>query len=612
MSSRYHTPIVVGASNDPDSVNDPMGELDAALHSAVRDISSHNSQRIQADQALDARIDNLIAGEVGVDEVVDARTALPNDVTNAPATLSDALQRIGGLVRNVLSYGAVGDGVTDDSAAINAAMEAAAGGGIVFLPVGLYYCEDALSITDAQGMTICGEGPGTELIMHQANDELILLTDCDDCLIENLKITFTDTDWGEGVGEILGHQLDGIKLIGCQRCHIDRVQMIGHRSEEHEQSGEGLRFSIADAILLEDSADCSIIRCHVQWARVAYVIGNSVDGHLTVRNLVTNCTAANCARFAQVRDPVGESEDNTTPDDDYALITNKGCHHNTISHNRALNMTQNFCKIDYKSFGNRLLYNQITGGCDELVTNGIIDLNSGYCSAIGNTFYVPDHTGHAAIFTADHAWNCEIHDNLIIGTPCDEGNIWLGLGSQRVSVKNNTIRGDGASIGIHMDVSGSDVSVTGNKISYCTIGIESETNSSIINDNNVALCNYGIRHQAGIIMSIVGNRVRRTVNNSIRIVSAAKQIAIVGNNCSRTNDDGTSADDDSKAHIWVQSNCPGGTITANVCVGIQPTAGANSIDCNGAANWTVSGNVTEYAIVNAGTGAANDNNVTQA
>lgn len=611
MSSIYFTPIAVGGNNHPDSVNNPLGQLDAEIHTTKRDVRSHNSQRIVADQALDARIDNLIAAEIGVDEVVDARVALPNDVTNAPATLSDALQRINGLVRHVASYGAVGDGVTDDSAAINAAIADAAGGGTVLFDNLSYYIESRIEAESTSNLTIQGAGPGTEIIMHLEDGYALRLTDCVDCVIRDLKITFTDDTWGDSGGD--GHTAHGIGLLECSRCHIDHVQVIGHRSEVYDEGSEGRRYSIYDAMILDGSQDCSITRCHVEYARIAYVLGQGAAGYLTVRNNVINNTSNHCARFSQIRDPNGESIDTTTPDDDYALITDRGCHHNTVAHNRAFNLTQGFCKIDYKSFHNTLAYNHIIGGCDEIVTNGIIDLNSGYCSAIGNRFYVPDYIGNAVIYATVHSWNCEIHDNVIIATPCVIANIMLALGSQRVSIKNNTIRGDGASVGIDIANSCSDISVTGNKISYVTIGIDSETNSSNISDNQIALCtNYGIRHSAGIINSIVNNRIRRTVNNSIRIVNAAKQLTISNNNCSRTNDDGSSADDDSKAHIWVQSNCPGGSINANVCVGIQATAGANSIDCNGASNWAVTNNTVEFAIVNAGTGAANDNNVTQA
>lgn len=75
---------------------------------------------------------------------------------------------------NVLDYGAVGDGVTDDTAAINAALQAlgqlnhsnvfvdqgySAGGGVCYLPVGQYLVTSSLRF--ASGNIIRGEGRGT-------------------------------------------------------------------------------------------------------------------------------------------------------------------------------------------------------------------------------------------------------------------------------------------------------------------------------------------------------------------------------------------------------------------------------------------------------------------
>lgn len=59
--------------------------------------------------------------------------------------LIGAITDTGGQVFNVKAYGAVGDGVTDDTAAIQAAINAcaAAGGGVVFVPTGTYLCSSA-------------------------------------------------------------------------------------------------------------------------------------------------------------------------------------------------------------------------------------------------------------------------------------------------------------------------------------------------------------------------------------------------------------------------------------------------------------------------------------
>jgi hypothetical protein len=68
----------------------------------------------------------------------------------------------GGIAYNVKDgYGAVGDGVADDTAAIQAAITACetANGGIVFLPDGFYKTTSPLLITESH-VTLCGPGMG--------------------------------------------------------------------------------------------------------------------------------------------------------------------------------------------------------------------------------------------------------------------------------------------------------------------------------------------------------------------------------------------------------------------------------------------------------------------
>jgi hypothetical protein len=67
---------------------------------------------------------------------------------------------ITGAVVNVLDYGATGDGTTDDTTAIQAAIVAAAGKTLYF-PAGIYLFTGLLNITSS--MTICGEGDSTQL-----------------------------------------------------------------------------------------------------------------------------------------------------------------------------------------------------------------------------------------------------------------------------------------------------------------------------------------------------------------------------------------------------------------------------------------------------------------
>ena len=67
------------------------------------------------------------------------------------------------LVYDVRAYGAVGDGVQDDTAAIQEAINEAgnAGGGVVYVPVGTYLISTSLK-ANGNGVYICGAGIGWE------------------------------------------------------------------------------------------------------------------------------------------------------------------------------------------------------------------------------------------------------------------------------------------------------------------------------------------------------------------------------------------------------------------------------------------------------------------
>ncbi|WP_159622592.1 glycosyl hydrolase family 28-related protein [Ruania rhizosphaerae] len=85
--------------------------------------------------------------------------------TPASATTTDTLLDQGGAVFNAKAYGAVGDGTSDDTAAINSTIAAAVadGGGVVFLPQGAYLVSGTLSV-DTDGISLVGAGRGATVI----------------------------------------------------------------------------------------------------------------------------------------------------------------------------------------------------------------------------------------------------------------------------------------------------------------------------------------------------------------------------------------------------------------------------------------------------------------
>lgn len=102
-------------------------------------------------------------------------------------------------VVNVKDFGAVGDGVHDDTAAIQRAINAASHGGIVFLPPGHYLISASLTVS-TDSLTILGAGidnplgNGTQIIANGTFDAIVIGTansiTAGQCGIENLTILY--------------------------------------------------------------------------------------------------------------------------------------------------------------------------------------------------------------------------------------------------------------------------------------------------------------------------------------------------------------------------------------------------------------------------------------
>jgi hypothetical protein len=99
------------------------------------------------------------------------------DVGGTASTLATVAAATEGLVFNVLdpAYGATGDGTTDDTTAIQAALTAAAGGGTVYFPKGTYRVTSALNMTES--CNLVGVKAGVSRIAHDsASADVLNLT----------------------------------------------------------------------------------------------------------------------------------------------------------------------------------------------------------------------------------------------------------------------------------------------------------------------------------------------------------------------------------------------------------------------------------------------------
>lgn len=151
-------------------------------------------------------------------------TRLPTiggDVNNWGSVLSDFLSvahSTSGSIKNYYTnvkdpaYGAVGDGSADDTAAIQAAINAiSTTGGIVFLPAGAYKVSSNLTMQNAN-TTLLGVGGQGTLIQPSSSfsgSQIVYIT-ADFCRVQDLTIAYANTTYSSNPAA------DGIRINACR------------------------------------------------------------------------------------------------------------------------------------------------------------------------------------------------------------------------------------------------------------------------------------------------------------------------------------------------------------------------------------------------------------
>ena len=125
----------------------------------VEDLLLDNQTHTQTRNGSSVDITGIHAGELPY---------YPSGTGAVERTIGEKL----GEVVSVKDFGAVGDGVTDDTDAIQAAVDSLANAGSVYLPEGDYLVSRSLSITK-HGITLRGAGRLTTRIISETDDEVV-------------------------------------------------------------------------------------------------------------------------------------------------------------------------------------------------------------------------------------------------------------------------------------------------------------------------------------------------------------------------------------------------------------------------------------------------------
>lgn len=168
---------------------------------------------------------------------LDARYTKPSDISTAVSTqaVTDAGKYASKTVYNVKEapYGATGNGTTDDTTALQAAIDAAgtAGGGIVFFPAGTYKISSALNVgnNSRHNVTLQGVGSGNystgdapcTIVQSSTTAHGIVSSDTMNNWIKDIKIQGPGSGTGDGIHltwavntNILGFNLDNVMIRG--------------------------------------------------------------------------------------------------------------------------------------------------------------------------------------------------------------------------------------------------------------------------------------------------------------------------------------------------------------------------------------------------------------
>jgi hypothetical protein len=194
---------------------------------------------------------------------------------------------VSGPTLNVKAFGAVGDGVTDDTAAIQRAVNAAT---VVYVPTGTYLVN---TITLRAGVTVCGDGAASILKQNSITgasygtlyaDSLSAGAFVDDITIRDLQLL--------GAVSTLGFSefVHLVSLNGVRRATIERVTFTGFR-------GDGLYFGSGPVAGQErHNRQVRVSGCTFDGVNADNRNGLSVidgDGVVVDRNVFRNCTRSN-------------------------------------------------------------------------------------------------------------------------------------------------------------------------------------------------------------------------------------------------------------------------------------------------------------------------------
>ena len=441
--------------------------------------------------------------------VNDIGATTANLVTYTPAGTGAVATTVQDKLResvSVLDFGAVGDGVADDTLAIQAALNS---GASVFLPSGTYNISSALTIS-TNGQEFIGQGKGKSIIKQTATNKNGIIITGNNVYVGHLQVR--DIVRSSGSAEFSGVVWGAVDGTVIENVKVDTS----------DDSGIRCGYDLVGGVVVP-STNSKILNCDI--TNVVGQVGATGGGFG-----IEVIGAFDCICLGNDIEGVGFHGIRISGSSRCMIANNQIDNWAELGGGEGVHVSGGFSPL-IPSFQN-------------VVTGNILTLASNIAST----------SDRVGVYLADDAIDCVVSSNIITMSDANGysqagGNIngmWIrqgpgssGVSTSRAVISNNVMKGS-LYLGINASNYISQTLITDNIIrDFYAVGIQlgndtGETVDSNISGNTIvgnpsATTAYGINNVGTLSGCVISNNIITDVGRAVELVGTINRLSLTGN-----------------------------------------------------------------------------------